>query len=190
MWGGGESPREPCRLSVSLPFPSKAPSVRGAPRPVGGHMRTTKWSPASQGFWRCSQEQPPRAKRGQPADQTVAQRAQVGWPEWGAHPTRPCPPRKVGHSPDGLDDFVSSIVVFVLKDKGTGFTPSGGAGHGTRQGLPAGPGSWPELDLQLSLPGGQWGRDLGTLPSPSCIPASADSSPTPPCAAAGLAVNY
>lgn len=37
----------------------------------------------------------------------------------GAGP-RPDPPPQMPHSPDGLDDFMSSIVVFVLKDKMTG----------------------------------------------------------------------
>lgn len=71
----------------------------------------------------------------------------------GAHPVRPCPPRQVPHSPDGLDDFVSSIVVFVLKDKGTVFTPSSDARGRDQDGLPDGSGLGPEVLLWDPCPG-------------------------------------
>ena len=82
-----------------------------------------------------------------------------------APPSR-APPQKVPHSPDSLDDFVSSIVVFILKDNGTGLRavppPSGDGGDQRRWALqplptalgccPGTPATWDTLDLGAPIP--------------------------------------
>lgn len=100
--GGGESPRGPCRLSISLPFHRKAPSLREALRPVPGHTWTTrtlltKWSLPL----KSSGGAPRRSHAGQsgvnPQTRPYAQRAQVGWPARGGGRGEGGPPRDFTH---------------------------------------------------------------------------------------------